>query len=293
VAGHPEEKDPRLAVTVTVNDRYFDILRVPLRQGRGFTPLDGRPGNETAIVNERFVRMFLGDQEPIGARIRVGRPESPWLRIVGVATTVRQQSAGVEAGPVVFVPFRAAPPQTMVILVRTPGPVEAPVSFLREHVARLNPNLPVYRVMTFDEVVETSFWNARMSNVMVRSIAVVALVLAVVGLYAVTGHTVERWRRELGLRVALGAGSGEIGWIVIRRVLVQLGLGLGVGAVAAQLFDRAFNDPADAAITGVRMTDPAALALMAAFIGAVAVLACVPPIRRATRVDPIVALRTE
>jgi ABC-type antimicrobial peptide transport system permease subunit len=128
---------------------------------------------------------------------------------------------------------------------------------------------------------------------MVRSIAVVALLLAVVGLYAVTGHTVERWRRELGLRVALGAGAGEIGWLVVRRVLVQLGIGLGVGAVGAQLFDRAFNDPTDAAASGVRMTDPAALAFMAVSIGVIAVLACVPPIRRAARVDPIVALRTE
>jgi predicted permease len=293
VAGRPPETNPRLASTVSVNDRYFDVLRVPLLRGRAFTALDGRPGNEAAIVNERFVRMFLAEQEPLEARIRVGGPDSPWLRIVGVATTVRQQPIGVEAGPVVFVPFRAAPPQTMVIVVRAPGAIDAPVAFLREHVARLNPNLPVYRVMTFEEALQISYWNVRLSNVMVRSIAVVALLLAVVGLYAVTGHTVERWRRELGLRVALGAGTGQIGWLVIRRVLVQLGIGLGVGVVGAQLFDRAFNDPTDAAVTGVRMTDPAALAVMAVSIGVIAVLACFPPIRRATRVDPIVALRVE
>jgi putative ABC transport system permease protein len=292
VAGRREEKSPPVVSAVSVNDRYFDVLRVPLTHGRAFTVADGTRGNEAAIVNERFVRMFLAQEDPLEARIRVGGPQSPWLRIVGVATTVRQQPMGADAGPVVFLPFRAAPPQTMAIVVRTPGAIDVPVSLLRARVARLNPNLPVYRVMTFEEAMQTSSWNARLSNAVVRSIAVVALVLAVVGLYAVTGHTVERWRRELGLRVALGAGSGEIGWLVIRRVLGQLGIGLGVGVVGTQLFARLFNDPADTT-TRVAMSDPAALVLMILSVGTIAVLACYPPIRRATRVDPIVALRVE
>ena len=292
VAGRAEEKSPPVVSTVSVNASYFDVMRVPLTRGRSFSPLDGRPGYEAAIVNERFVRMFLPGQEPLETRIRVGGPESPWLRIVGVSTTVRQQPIGAEAGPVVFLPFRAALAQTMAIVARTHGAIDAPVRLLREHVARLNPNLPVYRVMTFEEAMEMSAWNVRLGNVMVRSIAVVALLLAVVGLYAVTGHTVERWRRELGLRVALGAGAGEVGWLVVRRVLVQLGIGLGVGVVGTQLFDRVFNEPA-VAVPGAGMTDPGALALMAVSIGAVALIACLRPIWRATRVDPIVALRVE
>jgi hypothetical protein len=278
--------------TVSVNSRYFDVMRVPLTRGRAFSALDSRPGYEAAIVNERFVRMFLPAQEPLEARIRVGGPESPWLRIVGVATTVRQQPIGPEAGPVVFLPFRAGIAQTMAIVVRTPGSVDTAVSLLREHVARLNPNLPLYRVMTFEQAMSLSAWNVRLGNVMVRSIAVVALLLAVVGLYAVTGHTVERWRRELGLRVALGAGTGVVGWLVVRRVLVQLLIGLGVGIVGTQLFDRLFNDPATA-VTGAEMTDVGVLMFMAASIGAIALLACLRPIWRATRVDPIVALRVE
>jgi hypothetical protein len=265
---------------------------VPLTRGRAFSAVDGNPGNQTAIVNERFARMFLPQQDPLATRIRVGGPDSPWLRIVGVATTVRQQPVGSEPGPVVFLPFRAALAQTIAIVVRTPGAIDAPVSLLRQHVARLNPNLPVFRVMTFDDAIEMSAWNVRLSNVVVRSIAVVALLLAVVGLYAVTGHTVERWRRELGLRVALGAGSGQIRWLVVRRVLTQLGTGLGVGIVAAQLFSRLFTDPADT-VTQPGMSDPVALSFMVLSIGAIAMLACLPPIRRATRVDPIVALRTD
>ena len=127
--------------------------------------------------------------------------------------------------------------------------------------------------MSLEDAIGLSAWNVRMSNVVVRSIAVVALLLAVVGLYAVTGHTVERWRRELGLRVALGTG-------------------VGVGVVAAQVFNRLLVDPADT-VTKAGMSDPVALAFMVLTIGAVAMLACLPPIRRATRVDPIVALREE
>jgi predicted permease len=292
VDGRREESSPPLVSTVSVNVHYFDVMRVPLTRGRAFTAIDGNPGYETAIVNERFVRMFLPQQNPLDARIRVGGPDSQWLRIVGVATTVRQQPVGPEPGPVVFLPFRAALAQSMVIVVRTPGAVDGPVALLRQHVARLNANLPVFRVMTFEDAIEMSAWNVRMSNVVVRSIAVVALLLAVVGLYAVTGHTVERWRRELGLRVALGAGTGEIRWLVIRRVFAQLGTGLGVGVVATQVFNRLFFDPADTA-PRAGMSDPVVLAAMVLSVGAVAMLACVPPIRRATRVDPIVALRTE
>jgi predicted permease len=292
IAGRAEEESPPVVSTVSVNARYFDVMGVPLTRGRAFSPLDGRPGSEAAIVNERFVRMFLPGAEPLETRIRVGGPDSPWLQIVGVSTTVRQQPLGAEAGPVVFLPFRAALAQTMAIVVRTPGAIDAPVRQLREHVARLNPNLPVYRVMTFEEAMRMSAWNVRLSNVMVRGIAVVALLLALVGLYAVTGHTVERWRRELGLRVALGAGAGEVGWLVVRRVLVQLGAGLGVGIVGTQVFDRVFNDPATA-VAGAKMTDPGALTLMAVSIGTVALLACLRPIWRATRVDPIVALRVD
>ena len=204
---------------------------------------------------------------------------------------MRQQPVGPEPGPVVFLPFRAALAQTMAIVVRTPGAIDAPVSFCAStwRVESESSGLPGDDVRRGDRDVGLERQAEQRRGAKHRW---VALLLAVVGLYAVTGHTVERWRRELGLRVALGAGAGEIRWLVIRRVFAQLGTGLGVGVVGAQLFDRAFNDPADAAAW--RPHDrSAALAPMAVSVGAIAVLACLPPIRRATRSIPIVALRTE
>jgi ABC-type antimicrobial peptide transport system permease subunit len=118
------------------------------------------------------------------------------------------------------------------------------------------------------------------------------LLLALVGIYAVTGHTVQRWTRELGLRVALGADARRIGWLVLKRVLIQLGLGLAFGIVGTIAFDRVFTDPATAAVARVRMTDPIVMALIIVAIATVAVVACFAPLRRAVKLDPVEALRT-
>ena len=269
------------------------MLRIPLVSGRAFSPTDGRPGTGAAIVNERFVQMFLSGQEPIGARIRVGMAETPWLQIVGVATTVRQQVFGPQPDPVVFLPFRASPLPVTAIVLRAAGDPAEPIARLRREAARLDPNLPLYRVMTFEQAVQNAFWNNRLSDTIIRSIAVVAFALALIGIYAVTGHTVERWTKELGLRIALGAGGGQIAWLVIRRVLTQLSIGLAVGLVCTLAFDRLFSDPTTRPASSVHMMDATALAAIVLSIVAVAVIACLVPIRRAARVDPLVALRSE
>jgi putative ABC transport system permease protein len=292
ISGHSAEKPP-LVWVVNASEEYFAVLRVPLVRGRAFTLFDGRPGSEAAIVNERFVRMFLGNQEPIGTRIRVGAGETPWLQIVGVATTVRQQQLiGPEPDPVVFVPFRPAPPGTTAIVVRN-ADQDATIVRVRQEIARIDLNLPVYRIMSYEQAVRNAAWNSRLSDVSIKSIAVIALLLALVGLYAVTSHTVEGWRRELGMRIALGASAGHIGWLVLRRVLTQLAVGLALGLVGALAFDRTFNDPANRGATNVSMVDPGALLLILLAMCSVAVVACLVPIRRAARVDPLVALRAE
>jgi putative ABC transport system permease protein len=163
---------------------------------------------------------------------------------------------------------------------------------LRTEVERIDPNLPLYRVMSFEQAVRNALWNSRLSDTIVRSIAVVALVLAVIGLYAVTGHTVERWTRELGLRIALGAKSSQIGWLVLRRVLTQLSLGLVIGIGATFAYDRAFNTSAARGERAVSMIDPIALMLIIGSIVLVAVVACLVPIRRATALDPVETLRS-
>jgi putative ABC transport system permease protein len=291
VFGRSFGEEPPMVSVVSASDRYFEILRVPLVRGRAFTAADGRPGNEAAVVNERFVRMFLGDQEPIGARIRLGSDETPWLHIVGVATTVRQQQMpSPEPDPVVFQPFRASNPGTTAIIVKTASDPAATVSRLRHAVADIDSNLPLYRVMSLERALRDARWNATLSDVLIKSIALVALLLALVGLYAVTSHTVAWWSRELGLRVALGARSREIAWLVLRRVLVQLSAGFALGVLAVVAYDRTFNSGTG---NDNSLAEPGALALTMLVIVTVAVVACIVPIRRAAMVDPLVALRTE
>jgi putative ABC transport system permease protein len=287
----PSDQSPTVSV-VSASESYFGVLGIPIVRGRAFTAVDGMPGREAAIVNQRFVRMFLPDQEPIGARIRLGKGETPWIEIVGVATTVRQQVIGPEPDPVVFLPFRTASSATSVIIVRTAQDTAAAITLLRSEVERLDSNLPLYRVMSFEQAVRNALWNGRLSDTIVRGIAVVALVLALIGLYAVTGHSVERWTRELGLRMALGAKSSQIGWLVLRRVLMQLGAGLVIGIAGAVAFDWVFNRPSRSGAESIAMTDPGALALIVLSIVIVAVVACLVPIRRATTLDPVETLRT-
>jgi putative ABC transport system permease protein len=290
----PESAMPT-ATVVNVGHEYFETLRVPLVRGRGFTATDG-PGQSVAIVNQRLVDRFFGRRDPLGQLIRVTPPGTtvagPWARIVGVSPTIRQTFSGANPDPVVYLPYRSSSP-TAAILVRGAGAPEALVPALRQALQRLDPNLPLYRVMPLQQAMNEAAWNGRMASVVAQSIAAIALFMALVGLYSVTAHAVQRWFPELGLRIALGASGWNVAWIVLRRVMTQLSIGLALGLVGTLAFDRLFNDPGNQPASVVRMMDPGALALIVLSILAVAIVACLVPIRRAARVDPLVALRAE
>ncbi len=282
-------------VMVGADEHYFATLAIPLVRGRTFSGLDGTPGQETAIVNQRLVDMFFGDRDPIGQLVRVGRLGSTvsgaWARVVGVAPTIRQRPGGLNPDPVVYLPYRSSAPATAAIVVRATGEPPALAPVIREALRRLDPNLPLYRVMSLQQAMDESGWNGRMAEVVAQNIAVIALLMALVGLYAVTAHAVHWWRPEIGLRIALGAQPRGVAWMVLRQALTRLATGLVVGVACTYAFDRAFSvpDPTDP----VRLTDTGALVFLMGAIAIVAIAACAIPVRRAIRVDPVVALRTE
>jgi predicted permease len=287
------------ATVVNVGQEYFETLRAPLERGRAFTAIDGGAharGQPVAIVNQRLVDRFFGTREPIGQLIRMTPPGTtiagPWARIVGVSPTIRQMFSGADPDPVVYLPYRPSSP-TAAILVRGDGAPDALAPGLRQALHRLDSNLPLYRVMPLQQAMDEAGWNGRMASVVAQSIAMIALFMALVGLYSVTSHAVLWWFPELGLRIALGASGWNVAWIVLRRVLTQLGIGLALGLLATLAFDRVFNTPVDPVAGRVRMDDAVVLMLIAISVLVVAVLACLLPIRRAARVDPLVALRSE
>jgi hypothetical protein len=276
------------ALTVAVDQRYFDVTGIPVR-GAGFGGPARGAGLETAIVNERFVQLFVRDRDPIDAHVRVGSaPDGSWLRIVGVVPSVRQ-GGGREPDPVVYRPLRAVAPATMAVVARSGGDPAAVTAPLRQALVEMDPNVPLYRTMTLDRAMREARWNGRMSNVLLRSIALIGAVLALVGLYAVTGHAVGQRRRELGVLAALGARPRQLHWLVLRPAMKPLAVGLVLGIGCIHAFERLFDDPEQP----VAMTDVATLVPLIAVVVLVAVVACLIPARRAARVDPIAALRSE
>jgi predicted permease len=291
----PNENPPTVAY-LYIGPRYFETMRLRLIRGREFTEHDGAPGREAAIVNHRFASMFFPDADPIGQRIRLANAAAPtapqpWFTIVGIAPTVPQMVFSKAPEPVVYVSLRGEPnPHRFAsIIARAEGDRAAIVSRLREEVRKVDPDLPGYYVLTMDELLAISRWPQRIFASVFALLAFIALLLASVGLYAVTAHGVTQRTQEIGIRVALGARSPQVVWLFVRRTFVQLLLGLAVGLAGAIAVGRLLTQY----LVRTAPADPVALGLVSALLIVVATTASVWPARRAARVDPVVALRYE
>ena len=276
------------ARAVTVTPGYFTTLDVPLVRGRDFADHDGTPGQRTVIVNERFATRFLtGD--PIGQQITVASGTTAAatpLTIVAVAADVRQRPQP-ESEPVIYLPYPSAGPASMVLMVRSSVDPAALVPLLRKAVLALDPDLPVSRIQTMTDVVRNAQWNARLSQRLILLITFVAVVLSTFGLYAVTAHGVAQRTQEIGVRMALGARPREIVRLVARRVGLQVALGFAGGIICTLAWERAFTSGrADLSIA-----QPGALATIAITLATAALVAAALPALRATRLDPVAAIR--
>ena len=276
--------EPRVSI-VSIGAHYFATLRVGLVQGRVFTSLDGTAGHDNAIVNQRFVSLHFPNQSPIGERVRVGDDDAPWLTIVGISPTVRQQSMR-ELDPVLYLPYRAEPSASGVLLVRGRGLVEA---LVREEVLALDPSLPVYGVVSMDELVRQSRWGHGVFGTLFLLFAGIALVLSAVGLYGVVAYSVAERRHEIGVRLAFGAGVRDILRLFGARVAAQLSLGLALGMVGALAVGKLL----ESLLVQTSTTEPSLLAAVALLLVAVSAAACIQPARRAAISNPCNALRHE
>jgi putative ABC transport system permease protein len=281
------------AAIVAIGPRYLASLGLRLDQGRDFNDDDGEPGRFYAIVNRRFVRQHFSDVDPIGRHISVPLDDGPKVAatdftIVGVSPDVRQRSL-LEPEPVVYLPARLALPRTAAVVIRSTFPSEAVTAQLREEARALDPELPIYRVMTMERAIWEARYAARVSNRLATTITATALVLALVGLYAVTAHSVALRTREFGIRSALGASSNRTMRLVLRQALVRIAAGILVGFVCTWTWERLLGD----GTAPNRATDPSTFVPVALTLIAVAMLACLVPARRATHIDPVIALRVD
>jgi predicted permease len=290
----PDETPPPTTV-VTVSEGYLATLRLAPTQGRDFNRADGEPGSETVLVNERFAELYLGDGEALGRRVRVGAGESAdpaegWLTVVGVVPDVRQAAIeDEETDPVVYRPLRGNPGRSMALLVRAQGDAGAATSEVRRTMRAVEPDVPVFDVQTLDESLAENRLMFAIFGVMFSAFAGAALLLSTVGLYSITARSVIQRTREFGIRISLGAEPREIRRLALRRVLVQLAIGIPIGLAGAY----GVGNLLEGLLVQITAGDPLILGSIATLLAAIAVVACLVPAKRAASVDPVTALRVE
>ncbi len=289
----PALNDPTASVPVdSVSDGYFRALGIPILSGCGFDNRDGPNTVNVAVVNQEFVRRFLRHSEnPIGKRIimSVGTSDQTAVSIVGVSAAIRRVGPGDKPLPQVFLPLAQSASTDIVVLLRTASDPRLVVSALRSQVLAIDKELPLSDVATMDDLLAGETAGQRFETTAVGLFAALALMLAAVGIYGLISYMVSQRTHEIGIRIALGAQRADVLWRVVGQGMRPALLGLAVGIIGALGFTRFLSS----LLFGVKPTDPLTLIVVSLILSGVAAVACYIPARRATRVDPMVALRHE
>ena len=266
---------------------YFDAMGMPILKGRAFTSSDTATSLAVAIVDERLARMYSPQGDLVGKRLRIGN--GPWLTIVGVVPNVKNRKLDEEAWPYVYRPYNQWIRRETMLVVRSSVDATALAANVRGEVAKLDPELPLFKVSTIQQAMDRSLITTRLTNSLLAGFAATALLLALTGIYGVMSLNVANRRNEFGIRLALGAQSAN----VLRMILGQ-GLRLAIaGVVIGLLVAFALTRLLKGLLFGISASDPLTFAVIAIVLIGVALLACWIPARRATKVDPLEALRSE
>jgi putative ABC transport system permease protein len=268
---------------------YFRTMRIPLVKGNEFTERDTKDAPYAMVINETFARRFFPNEEPIGKRINFGGTESPWRTIVGMVKDVRLQSLDTEPYPQMYVALAQAPRRSMTMVVRTASDPLSVIPFVRNELATLDKDQPLYNVRTMQQVMSESTARRRFNMMLIAIFAFLGLVLASVGIYGVISYSVTQRTHEIGVRMALGAEARDILKMIVRQGMGMVILGVGLGLGGAFGLTRVMSS----LLFGVSPTDLFTFAGVSLILATVALLACYIPARRATRVDPMIALRFE
>ena len=274
-----------------VSPKYFDTVQNPLVAGRDFTERDNSEAPPVVVVNEEFARRhYGGTQNAMGKRFRFEQ-DTPFMEIIGVAKDGLYRSLYEDRQPYMFLPVYQQRHGAVTVLISTQSAADLPAvtANARNEIARMDPRMPVVGVITGDDNMALPYWGPRMAAGMATTFGVLALVLATMGLYSVMMYVVSQRTREIGIRMALGATVRDVLRMIVSQGMRLVILGLVLGLMGAFVLTRVFAS----LLLGVGATDPLTFVGVAVLLIAIALLACWIPARRAAKVDPLVALRTE
>ena len=278
----PPDVNQEIAVANVTPD-YFRAIGTPLQRGRLFTTLDHDKAPPVAIVNEAAARRWFPDHDPIGRRVLSGGPRE----VVGVVGDVLQRNPGQPAVPQMFVPYAQRTSRSLRIIVRAQGDARALAGPVRDQIRSLDPNLPLADVVPLDEMVSRSIARPRFYTSLLTLFAAVALALSATGIFGVMSYTVAQQSKEIGIRMALGAGTGDVLRGIVGGALMLAGIGVVAGVLAALALGRLIRHQ----LFGVNVFDPLTLAAVVTVLLASAGLASLWPARRAASIDPMHAFR--
>jgi predicted permease len=281
----PPERPAEVNYRVTT-DGFTPAVGMSVRRGRAIAASDAADGWRVATISQTAADRLFRGEDPIGRRVRI-TGDSAWLTIVGIIGDVRHASLEAAPGVDVYVPIEREPSNFMRYVVRTSGAATALAPDIRRTVRAFDSTLPIVGLETLESVVSRASVPRRFAMLLLGSFAVIALVLAVGGVYAMVAYAVSQRTQELAVRIALGARPSEVVKTVMARGLGAVGIGLGAGVMLAFALGRAMS----ALLYGVDIHDPVIFLAAPALLGVVAVLSALLPALRASRVDPIVALR--
>jgi predicted permease len=284
---------------VNVTSGYFEAMRIPLRRGRFFSDSDTSDRQHVVVVDERLARKFWAGRDPIGRRmyrpdvstVLVPNEKTDWLTVVGVVGEVRQDGlvTSRESVGAYYLPIEQEPVRSLTFAIWTAADPTTTIGSLRREIAALDPELPVFSTETMEERTADSLVTRRWPMMLAAGFGVVALLLSAVGIYGVLAYLVTQRTKEIGIRMAIGGTPRSIFDLVLKEGVALIGVGFVFGGTAAFILRRSIESQ----LYGVRPTDPRVLALAMLVLGLVALVACCIPARRATRIDPVVALNRE
>jgi predicted permease len=274
-----------------VSPDYFHVLGTPLVRGRSFSPSDDDQSPRVALIDEALARRFFPDQDPIGRHVKAGRRGSnaPWLTIVGVVGNIKSDGLDQPDQPHLYLPILQNPGYAMAVYLRTEVDPTSLTQSLRQQVQAVDPNLPIFGERTMEDVLSASLAQRRFAMQVVGLFGVLALLLASIGIYGVMAYSVSQRTREIGIRLALGASTGAILRPLLWQGMLVTLAGVTIGLVSAFALTRSLRS----LLFGVAPNDLITYAGLAVLLSAVAMLACYLPARRATKVNPLEALRYE